>query len=430
MSELKKMYNAACEAVQTAADAIEQAGASADMPTLRAALDTAVVEATRCQNNLEAAQVRTQFRLISGEAAKPTDPTVLGMSAKEVRSYSLLRAIRAAASGDWSQAGFEREASDEVAKRLNRSPRGFFVPTDAMAEKRDMVKGTSIHGGFLVETGVHSASFIDMLRNRMVVRRAGATVLSGLVGDVTIPRQTGGATAFWVAESGAPAETRQSVDQVALSPKTVGAWTDISRKLMLQSSIDAETFVRNDLATTVAIAIDFAALHGTGAANEPRGVASTAGIGVVVGGANGAVPTWAHVVGLETAVSIANADVGNLSYITNARVRGRMKQTQKLATTDSVMLWDANASPLNGYPVHVTQQVLSNLVRGSGTGLSAIFFGNWADLIIGYWGTLDILVDPYTGGTAGTVRAIVLQDVDVAIRRPASFSAMLDAITT
>ncbi|MBT9154932.1 MAG: hypothetical protein DDT39_01618 [Firmicutes bacterium] len=199
---------------------------------------------------------------------------------------------------------------------------------------------------------------------------------------------------------------------------------------MLQSSIDVDNFVRSDLATVLALAIDLAALHGTGVANQPRGIANTTGIGVVIGGVNGAVPTWANVVGLETAAAILNADVGSLSYITNARVRGRMKTTQKVATTDSVMLWETNVSPLNGYPVHVTNQVRSDLTRGTGTGLSAIFFGNWADLLIGQWGTLDILVDPYTGGTSGTVRVIALQDVDVAVRQPASFSAMLDAITT
>ncbi|MBT9134592.1 MAG: hypothetical protein DDT38_01331 [Firmicutes bacterium] len=426
MSELRKLYNTACAAVQAAADAIEKADTSADMVALRTALDTAVAEATRCQKNLESVQVRTQFKPISGE---PADPTKLGMSDKELRGYSLIRAIRAAATGDWSQAGLEREASAEVAKQLNRSPQGFFVPTDALIEQRDLTKGVFAQGGALVETDLRAASFIDMLRNRMVVRRAGATVLSGLVGDVTIPRQTSGATAFWVAESGSPAETRQGTDQVALNPKTVGAFTDISRRLLLQSSIDVENFVRSDLATVIALAIDLAALHGTGVANQPRGIASTPGIGVVVGGANGAVPSWAHVVALETAAAIANADVGALSYITNARVRGRMKQTQKLAATDSVMLWETNASPLNGYPVHVTNQVASDLTRGTGTGLSAIFFGNWSDLMIGHWGTLDILVDPYTGGTAGTVRVIALQDVDVAVRMPASFSVMLDAIT-
>jgi hypothetical protein len=87
---------------------------------------------------------------------------------------------------------------------------------------------------------------------------------------------------------------------------------------------------------------------------------------------------------------------------------------------------------VNGYPFHVTNQVSSTLTKGSGTGVgvcSAIFFGNWADLIIGMWGGLDILVDPYTGGTAGTVRVIALQDVDVAVRHAESFAAMLDALT-
>ncbi|MBT9156871.1 MAG: hypothetical protein DDT37_01862 [Firmicutes bacterium] len=416
--------------MQAAAEAIEKADASTDIASLRTILDTAVAEATRCQHNLDVSQVRAQFKPISGEAAKPTDTTKLGMSDKDLRGYSLVRAIRAAATGDWSGAELEREASDEIAKRLSRSPQGFFVPMDVQTEKRSLTKGVATEGGFTVATELRPESFIDMLRNRMVVQQTGANVLTGLAGDVTIPRQTGGATAFWVAESAAPAGSRQAVDQVALSPKTVGAWTDISRKLLLQSSIDVDNFVRSDLATVLALAIDLAALHGTGVANQPRGIANTTGIGVVVGGANGAVPTWAHVVGLETAAAILNADVGSLSYITNARVRGRMKTTQKVATTDSVMLWETNVSPLNGYPAYVTNQVRSDLTRGTGTGLSAIFFGNWSDLLIGQWGALDILVDPYTGGTSGTVRVIALQDVDVAVRQPASFSVMLDAITT
>ncbi|MBT9156870.1 MAG: hypothetical protein DDT37_01861 [Firmicutes bacterium] len=190
MSELRKLYDTACDAVQIAADAIEKADASADMALLRTTLDVAITEATRLRANMEAAQVRTQFMPIASEPAKQADPTKLGMSDTDLRGYSLIRAIRAAATGDWSQAGLERDASDEIAKRLNRSPQGFFVPTDVLIEKRDMVKGTSIHGGFLVETDLRPESFIDMLRNRMIVRQAGATVLSGLVGRSYCPKRT------------------------------------------------------------------------------------------------------------------------------------------------------------------------------------------------------------------------------------------------
>ncbi|MEM4234906.1 MAG: phage major capsid protein [Candidatus Methanomethylicaceae archaeon] len=359
----------------------------------------------------------------------------IGMGEKDLRQYSLLRAIRAAANHDWRGAELEFEASEATAKLLGKQPQGFYVPQDWMEyrnlEQRDLVKGTLSAGGYLVATELLAQSFIEMLRNRMVVQRAGATVLGGLVGDIAIPKQTGGATAYWVAESGAPTESQQTVGQVPLSPKTVGAYTDISRKLLLQSSIDVEAFVRRDLATTLALAIDKAALHGTGSNNQPTGIANTTGIGIVSGGTNGAAPTWAHIVQLETEVAIDNADVGALAYMTNAKVRGKLKATPRTPTYGDIMVWEGNNTPLNGYPAYVTNQVRSDLDKGTSTGVcSAIFFGNWNDLLIGMWGGLDILVDPYTGGTSGTVRVVALQDVDIAVRFPESFAAMLDALTT
>ncbi|MEO8501894.1 MAG: phage major capsid protein, partial [Vicinamibacteria bacterium] len=227
-------------------------------------------------------------------------------------------------------------------------------------------------------------------------------------------------------------EAQQVVGQVLMSPKTVGAFTDISRRLLAQSSIDVEAFVRNDLAQVLAIAMDLAALHGTGASNQPTGVALTAGIGAVFAGgaanngvnANGIAPVWADVVNLETAVAVANADVGRLGYITNPKVRGKLKQTQMAANLP--FIWQGKE--LNGYPTFVSSQVRSDITKGSNTTLSAMFFGNWADLIIGMWGALDVLVDPYTGGTSGTVRIVELQDVDIAVRHPASFALCQDML--
>lgn len=425
--ERKRQYDTACKAVQVAVDAIERAAATDNLDALKLQLSTAVAEAERAKANLELdekiAKVRAQFRPL---AAEPSDPTLIGMGGRDLREYSIVRAIQALASQNWSGAEREREASDEVAKRLGRTPQGFFVPMDI--QTRSLTKAVFGEGGYTVATELLAANFIDLLRNRMVVRQAGATVLAGLVGDVTIPRQTGAGTAFWVAESGAPTATRQTGDQVALSPKTVGAFTDVSRKLLLQSSLDVEAFVRTDLASVLALAIDLACLHGTGVSNQPRGIASTTGIGAVVGGADGAAPTWAHIVALETEVAVRNADVGGMAYVTNSRVRGRLKTTSK-AGTEAIMVWEPDAMPLNGYRALVSNQVRGDLTRGSGTNLSAIFFGNWSDLIIGQWGALDVLVDPYTGGTSGTVRVVALQDVDVAVRQPASFSLMADAIT-
>jgi HK97 family phage major capsid protein len=358
----------------------------------------------------------------------------IGMSRDDLRKYSLVRAINAAASQDWRGATLEREASEAAAKHMGRAAQGFWVPQDVLAEQRDMTKGTPTAGGYLVSTDLLAQSFIELLRNRMMVRTAGATVLAGLVGDIAIPKQTGGGTAYWVGESGAPTESQQTIGQVALSPKTAGAFTDISRKLLKQSSIDVEAFVRTDLTSVLALALDSAALHGPGTGNAPTGIAATSGIGDVAGGTDGLAPTWAHIVKLETEVAQDNADLGRMAYMSNAKVRGKLKSTIR-GTSADVMIWETNggATPVNGYPFHVTNQVSSTLTKGSGTGVgvcSAIFFGNWAELIIGLWGGLDILVDPYTGGTAGTVRVIALQEVDIAVRHAESFAAMLDALTT
>lgn len=393
---------------------------------------------------LEAATVRLQGeieremrlqnlegQLASSDGRRTRDDANVGMSADDIRNYSLRRAILAAASNDWRGAELEREASEAVARRLGREPSSFFMPADVQAERRDLTVGTAADGGYTVATDLLAQSFIELLRNRMVVQAAGATVLAGLQGDVAIPKQTGGATAYWVAESGAPTESQQAVGQVTLSPKTVGAFTDFSRKLLRQSSLDVEAFVRQDLATALALAIDLAALHGSGASNQPTGIASTSGIGSVAGGTNGLAPTWAHMISLETEVAVDNADVGRLAYITNAKVRGKLKQTPKVSSTDSVMVWEVNDNPINGYRALVSNQVSSALTKGTSSGVcSAIFFGNWNDLLIGMWGGLDILVDPYTHSTSGTVRVVALQSVDIAVRHAESFAAMLDALTT
>ena len=377
-------------------------------------------------------------KLANATPARPASH--LDLSERETRRYSLVRALHAMASRDLNLAPFEREYSAEIAKRTGRPARGIWVPRDWQEGQggrgqRDLTVGTATAGGNLVATDLLAGSFIEMLRNRMMVRAMGATLLTGLVGSVAIPKQTGAATAAWVAEGAAPAESQQTIGQVTLAPKTVGAFTDFSRKLLLQSSIDVEQFVRTDLSAVLALALDLAALHGTGASDQPTGIASTSGIGSVAGGTNGAAPTWAHIVSLETEVAIDNADIGTLGYLSNAKVRGKLKQTEKAANTGQFVWGDNVATPgvgmLNGYSAGASNQVSSTLTKGTASGIcSAIFFGNWRDLLIGEWGGLDILVDPYTASSTGTVRIRSFLSADIAVRNAESFAAMLDALTT
>jgi len=370
-----------------------------------------------------------QAEALAKLATAPVRTADVGMSRTEVKRYSLMRALNALANPNDANAqraaAFERECSDAVAGKMGKSARGFYLPHDV--QKRDLTVGTSTAGGHTVATDLLAGDFITLLRNAMVIMGMGTRMLTGLQGNVAIPRQTGAGTAYWVAESNAPTESQQAFDQVTMSPKTVGAFTDISRKLLAQSSLDVEALVQQDLATVLGLAIQQAAINGTGASNQPSGLLTLI-TPSVAGGTDGLAPTWAHIVELESDVSVANADIGTLSYLTNAKVRGKLKGTSKVSGQNG-FVWEGGDTPLNGYRAAVTNGVPSNLTKGSGTNLSAIIYGNFADLLIGMWGSLDLMVDPYSLSTSGTVRVVALQDVDVAVRHAESFATMVDAIT-
>ena len=339
----------------------------------------------------------------------------IGLSAQESRNFSFLRAINYLANptdrSAREAAAFEIEASDAAAAKLGRQSRGITIPQDVL--RRDLNVGAATAGGNLVATELDAGSFIDLLRNASALDQAGATVLTGLTGNVAIPRQSGAGTAYWVAESGAPTESQQSVDQVSLTPKTVAAFTDYSRRLMLQSSIDVENMVRTDLATVLALKIDLAGLYGTGTNSEPLGLKLTTGVGTEDFAA--ATPTFAEVVALESDVATANALMGSPVYLMNAAMRGSLKTKQKDAGSG---LFVMEGDLVNGY-----RGVLSNQVASGD-----LWFGNFADLIIGYFSGLDLMVDPYTHSTSGTVRVVAMQDVDIAVRHPESFSRGNDSL--
>lgn len=376
--------------------------------------------------------------------ASPSRHVSVDLNAREHSEYSVCRAMEAAADGDWSRAGLEREVNEDIAKQLGRSAKGFFVPTnlrhtpEMMARAAEILKrapleaGADASGGYTVQTDV--LSLIEMLRNRMMVRRMGATVLSGLQGDLSIPRQATGSAFTWVAETPGVdlGDSDATFDQVPLAPKTGQSSTSYSRQLLRQSTIDVEMFVRNDLTLSAAVGLDLAALHGTGAGNQPTGLINVTGIGDVVGGANGAAPGWGSIVGLETEVSVDNADIGALGYLTNATMRGKLKTTEKAASTAQFVWGDGAASEpgvgsMNGYRAGASNQVRNDLTKGTSNDCSAIFFGNWADLIIGEWGAIEIIVDPYAKKKQGLVEVTSFLMADIAVRRAQSFAAMKDA---
>lgn len=382
----------------------------------------------------------------------------IGLSERESRQFSVARYMRSLIDNDPTVAPFEHECAKAVRGQMEKAGyrgqgKGNYIPFDVMRQplpgarvedgrlmvgQRDLSTTTIGAGGAMVATDLLAADFITLLRNASLVRRMGARLLSGLVGNVAIPRQTGNVTIGWFAQAGAASESDGTFAQVTLSQKTAHGIQDVTRDLLLQGTPAVEGLVRADLIESMATQIDLIALHGTGASNQPTGLAATAGIGSVAGGVNGLAPTWDNIVDLESAVANNNGAQGTVGYLTNTRVRGKLKRTQKFSGTNGQEIWGgpyAGDDPalfgqLNGYRAGVSNNVSNTLTKGTSTSVcSAIFFGNWGDLLIGEWGTAEILPDPYTQAANRIVRMHVYQSIDIAVRRAQSFAAMLDALT-
>lgn len=360
----------------------------------------------------------------------------VGMTREDVNKYSIRRGMAwAAGLIPASDAKLEVEVSEAVAKRNGKgaAPGSLHIPFEVMAsERRDLTVATE--GADIVQ--VEHGGVIELLRKRMVTREAGVRILTGLRGDLLLPKHTAATTnTAWVTEGVAPTEGVPTFGQVKFSPSQLSCYLDISRQTLLQSSFDVEQFIRADLAANLAIEIDRTVLHGSGSGAEPAGIFNTSGIGDVAGGTNGLAPAWTHIVELETDVSVANADQGSLAYITNAAVRGKLKTVERVASTGLFVWQDPSnlapatpGTPLNGYRAFVTNQVRSDLTKGTFSSCSAIFFGNWEEGIVTFWADLEILVDPYTGGNAGLVRMVALAFADFQVRHAESWSVMKDAI--
>jgi HK97 family phage major capsid protein len=361
----------------------------------------------------------------------PVQAPRVELTEKEQREYSFARAIL---QQDEGSKGFEREVSEEIARNLPAGYKpqgGFFIPTNVtMGQRAGLDSLTSTTGTELKFT--KAGTFIDMLRNRARVMQAGATMLPGLDGPVTFPKQNGAGTASWLAENGGAdvSESNLTLTTVSLAAKTLQSTTSFSRQLLRQAVIDVEALVRADIAAIHALAIDAAALKGTGASNQPTGVYTTSGIGVVAIGTNGGAPTYAHLVNLLALIEIANADgLGEPAVITTPGIKGTLKLTQKFASTNGDPVWGDN-NVVAGAPGFSTNQVQSNLTKGSGTALHAIYAGVWSQLLIAEFGAMEVITDPYRLKKQGMIEVTSFQMIDIAVRHAGAFAVVKDAITS
>ena len=372
------------------------------------------------------------LRILEQRGTKnPQSVARVGLSEQETQRYSLMNAIRAVADKNWTNAGFELECSREIAKKLNivTDPNKFYVPFEVQGRqvpvasgsfmtadsrrsmRRDLTVASAAGGGYLV--GTENMSFIEQLRNRSIAYRMGARRLAGLMGNVTVPRQTASATAYWLSsESTQITESQQTLGQMALTPKTVGAYTEISRQLMLQSSPDAEGIVTADLSAVGGLAIDVGALRGSGTSGEPTGIVNTAGIGSV-SGSGFIAAAFARVLEFQTDVATANVVPMAGGYVTTPSVAASMMQAVKFSGTASPV-WEGNVwdGSMVGFQAMSSNQMSS----------ATMLFGDWAQVVIAEWGVLQVEVNPYANFQAGIIGVRAMVSVDVGLRYAAAFS--------
>lgn len=339
----------------------------------------------------------------------------IGLEQKDVARFSLMRALSAMATGDWSKAGLEREASDAVAKKLqesgiqrNGTDKGFLVPLEV--QRRDLVVGTATAGGNAVATNLRPQDFVELLRARQLSAELGVRRLTGLVGNADITRQTGAATAYWVGENSAGTESQQTLGLMQLRPKGLVAYTEVGRLLRQQMTPDADMFVMDDLAKQLAIAIDAAVFAGTGLSNQPTGILSTSGIGAVTG----TDLAWADILEFQTDVAAANALNRNCKYVTTPAVAALLAQRQRFSSTDTP-LWTGNIldGEVGGFPAHTSTNIPA----------AAMLFGDFSEVVQAEWGVLEIDVNPYANFAAGTIGIRAFHYVDVGVRTAGAFSA-------
>jgi HK97 family phage major capsid protein len=330
---------------------------------------------------------------------------------KEIgKRFSVMNVIRAGAGERGIDLAFEREVSDEVAKRSKKAAQGIIIPHEAMLSVRadPFLKGSN--GSNMVQTTL-MLPMIEVLRTRMTLAKAGMTIMSGLVGDVAIPK-AGGITGGWVdGENGAGTEGKPTITQVTGTPKSASGWTDISRKMLLQSSVDAEMFVQGELSETLARLIEVAVFAGTNANGQPKGLPSWSGINNPTISSAGT-PTWLEILTFLSDIESDNAGMDGMSWIMTPAVMAKLASLPKVPTYSADMILNIEQKQMAGYPFQVTMNAT----------VKSLWLGAFSQVVLGLWSGVDIVVDPYTNSTTGAVRVVALQDCDIMVRHPQAFA--------
>lgn len=386
----------------------------ATVESVRASIDALIV----AKQESDIAAQRSEIEILKTrkpDAAIGVQPSPLiggdaGAQAAVVKRYSVLNVLRNAMGiqrdglGNKVDVGFEREINDECRKLGLGSARGgqFIIPHVVLGTRDFTVSGTSSAS---VATNLDASAFIDVLRNYMVLGKAGIRYLTGLVGAIAIPKMSASGSVYWVTEGGAITESAPTLGQVTGTPHTCGVMVDISRRMLLQSTPAAEAMVREDIVKAIGNGVQVAVFQGSGASGQPSAITNATGINnpsVTAG-----TPTYLEMLSFPGSILADAASADMQSWIGTAEVWEKLSGTKKDAGSGEFVL-NADTQKMIGRDFHVTEDV----------GANSLFFGDWSTVVVGIWGNgIDINLDTATLSSSGGLRIVGLQDVDVMVRQ-------------
>jgi len=348
---------------------------------------------------------------------------------KELKRFSISKFLRQAVPGavmDGIEAEMEAEGRKEFERSIPGAAEGKFLPSFLLRDVTfyDTNATESDYGKAFVEQT--RLTYVDALRNAMLGTKLGVRYLNGLVGNLGLVKG-GGATASWYAEGASASKSKPTYAKATMSPKRLQVIQGVTYDLLHQSSLAVDRLIMGDLTKAHAGALDAAIFAGSGSSGQPTGVLAASGVNDITIDTNGGPLTYNLLVQMETEVAADNALLGSLAYVSNAKVQGNLKTIPQIAGYPVYLM---NDGKVNGYPFLMTNAIPSNLTKGSSENVcSAILFGAWDEILVGGWGGLQFIVDPFSAKEDGVLEISAAAYHDVLVRRPEAF-CKIDEVTT
>lgn len=241
---------------------------------------------------------------------------------------------------------------------------------------------------------------LEPLRANMVMSQAGATYLTGLVGNISIPAYTG-SNVGWSGEVAAAANGAGDWSEIKLQPHRLTAYVDVSREFLIQSSSDAEAMLRRDIIAAIGNKLE-ATILGADAGTDEKPAGLFDGVTAMTTALK-----FGDIVDAEAELDAANVS-GAYTYILSPKAKAALRTLSKDAGSGRFVLEDGE--------IEGSKALVSSNVAAKG-----FVVGDFSDYVIAQWGAIDLVVDNYSKSTEGKVRLVVNAYFDAKPRRATSF---------